>query len=193
VNEADNTADAATHRHSSVARVSALVALIAGTFVAGHLVNARLNPLVELSGWVHRAGSAGPLLFVILFLALNTVGVPLPVLGAAAGAVFGPVAGATTSLVAMTITACVQFLLARYVVGDRVRQRLGRSLVRASNLLERRGAMAVAGARLVPGPFSEFNMLAGLTVLTLRDFTIGTIVGCAPKALAWSGIGALLS
>jgi uncharacterized membrane protein YdjX (TVP38/TMEM64 family) len=36
-------------------------------------------------------------------------------------------------------------------------------------------------------------MLAGLTVLTLRGFAIGTIVGCAPKALAWSGIGALLS
>jgi hypothetical protein len=49
-----------------------------------------------------------------------------------------------------------------------------------------------ADARLMPGPFSEFNMLAGLTVLKLRDFTVGTIIGCAPKALAWSGIGALL-
>ena len=52
--------------------------------------------------------------------------------------------------------------------------------------------MAVAGARLLPGPFSEFNMLAGLTSLRLRDFMIGTILGCVPKALAWSGIGALL-
>jgi uncharacterized membrane protein YdjX (TVP38/TMEM64 family) len=65
-------------------------------------------------------------------------------------------------------------------------------LVRVSPLLERRGVMTVAGVRLVPGPFSEFNMLAGLTVLKLRDFTVGTIIGCAPKALAWSGIGALL-
>jgi uncharacterized membrane protein YdjX (TVP38/TMEM64 family) len=52
--------------------------------------------------------------------------------------------------------------------------------------------MAVAGTRLLPGPFSELNMLAGLTVLKLRDFTIGTIIGCVPKALAWSGLGALL-
>ena len=52
--------------------------------------------------------------------------------------------------------------------------------------------ITVAGLRLVPGPFSELNMLAGLTVLKLRDFTVGTIIGYTPKALAWSGIGALL-
>jgi uncharacterized membrane protein YdjX (TVP38/TMEM64 family) len=35
-------------------------------------------------------------------------------------------------------------------------------------------------------------MVAGLTLLKLRDFTIGTVIGCAPKALAWSGLGAYL-
>ena len=59
-------------------------------------------------------------------------------------------------------------------------------------MVERRGVLAVAGARLLPGPFSEFNMLAGLTLLKLRDFAIGTVIGCAPKALAWSGLGALV-
>ena len=160
--------------------------------LAGHFLNEWLDPLAEVRGRVNRAGSAGPLLFVILFLALNTVGVPLPLLGAAAGVAFGPLTGAATSLVAMTTTACAQFLLARHVVGQRVRQRLGQKVVRVSQLLERRGVWAVAGVRLVPGPFSEINMLAGLSVLSLRDFTIGTVIGCAPKALAWSGIGALL-
>jgi uncharacterized membrane protein YdjX (TVP38/TMEM64 family) len=131
-------------------------------------------------------------MFIILFLALNTVGVPLPVLGTVAGAAFGPVSGATTSLVAMTMTACAQFLLARHVAGERVRDRLGHRLVWVNQLLERRGTIAVAGARLLPSPFSEFNMAAGLTSLRLRDFTIGTVIGCGPKALAWSGLGALL-
>src|SRR5262245_60159465 len=102
--------------------------------VAGHVLNQWQDPLAELREWVNRAGSAGPLLFVVLFLALNTVGVPLPVLGAVAGVAFGPISGATTSLVAMTITACAQFLLARYVVGERVRQRLGHASVRVSRL-----------------------------------------------------------
>ena len=160
--------------------------------VAGYLLNEWIDPLTGLRGWVDRAGSAGPLLFVVLFLALNTLGVPLPVLGTAAGIAFDPVSGATISLAAMTITACAQFLLARHIVGERVRQRLGHALARVNQLVERRGLLAVAGARLLPGPFSEFNMLAGLTLLELRDFTIGTIIGCAPKALAWSGLGALL-
>ena len=177
---------------SFVVRLSALAVLIAGAVAAGHLLNEWMDPLAALRGWVTRAGIAGPMLFVVVFLALNTAGVPLPVLGAAAGTAFGPVSGATTLLVAMTITACVQFLLARHVVGERVRQRLGHALVRVNQLVERRGVLAVAGARLLPGPFSEFNMLAGLTLLRLRDFTIGTVIGCTPKALAWSGLGALL-
>jgi uncharacterized membrane protein YdjX (TVP38/TMEM64 family) len=170
----------------------ALAVLMAGTAAAGYLLEAWMDPLPALREWVSRAGSAGPLVFAALFLALNTVGVPLPVLGAAAGVAFGPVSGATTLLAAMTITACAQFLLARYVVGERVRQRLGQALVRVSPLLERRGVIAVAGARLLPVPFSEFNMLAGLTFLGLRPFTIGTVIGCVPKALVWSGVGALL-
>jgi uncharacterized membrane protein YdjX (TVP38/TMEM64 family) len=192
VSRPGDTARDARLGRSSVVRLSALAVLFAGTVAAGRLLHAWLDPLAELRGWVNRAGGAGPPLFVVLFLALNTVGVPLPVLGAAAGVAFGPVSGATTSLVAMTITACAQFLLARHVVGERVRQRLGHALVRVNQLLERRGVIAVAGARLLPGPFSEFNMLAGLTLLKLRDFMIGTILGCVPKALAWSGIGALL-
>jgi uncharacterized membrane protein YdjX (TVP38/TMEM64 family) len=192
VNRPGNTAGDARLGRSSVVRLSALAALIAGTVAGGHLLNAWMDPLAELRGWVNWAGRAGPPLFVVLFLALNTLGVPLPVLGAAAGVAFGPVSGATTALVAMTITACAQFLLARYVVGGWVRQRLGHALARVNQLLERRGGIAVAGARLLPAPFSEFNMLAGLTLVKLRDFTIGTVIGCAPKALAWSGIGAIL-
>jgi uncharacterized membrane protein YdjX (TVP38/TMEM64 family) len=191
VNQDESTA-IDVRQHSLVVRLTALAALIAATLALGHVLNSWLDPIAALRESVHRAGTAGPLLFVVLFLALNTAGIPLPILGATTGVAFGPVLGTVTLFVAMTITACIQFVLARYVVGDMVRQRLGHALVRVNRLLERRGAIAVASARLLPGPFSEFNMLAGLTSLTLRDFAIGTIVGCAPKALAWSGLGALL-
>lgn len=187
-----DTAENVRLGRASLVRVSILAAFIAGTVVAGHFFKAWTDPFAELRGWLEQAAGAGSLLFLVLFLALNTMGVPAPVLGAAAGAAFGAVTGAAVTFVALTITACLQFLLARHVVGERVRQRLGRAFVRVSQLLERRGVMAVAGARLLPGPFSEFNMLAGLTSVKLRDFMIGTLLGCVPKALAWSGIGALL-
>ena len=55
------------------------------------------------------------------------------------------------------------------------------------------GGGVVAGGRLLPGPFSELNMAAGLTPLAFRDFAVGTLLGCLPKAIAWSGVGAALS
>jgi uncharacterized membrane protein YdjX (TVP38/TMEM64 family) len=192
VNRSGDTADDAGLERSSLVRVSVLAVFIAGTVLTGLFFKEWTDPFAELRGWLTQASGAGLLLFPVLFLALNTAGVPAPVLGAAAGATFGPVSGAAVTLVTLTITACAQFLLARHVVGERVRQRLGHAFVRVSDLLERRGAIAIACARLVPGPFSEFNMLAGLTSLKLRDFMFGTILGCVPKALAWSGIGALL-
>jgi uncharacterized membrane protein YdjX (TVP38/TMEM64 family) len=57
---------------------------------------------------------------------------------------------------------------------------------------QRREVTAVAGARLLPGPFGELNMLVGLTSLKLRDFLIGTFIGGVPKTLAWS-VSALFS
>jgi uncharacterized membrane protein YdjX (TVP38/TMEM64 family) len=192
MSQPDTTRGNARDWRSSAGRIIAIVVLIAGTVAGGYLLNAWMDPIAELREWVDGAGRAGPALFVVSFLALNTLGVPLPVLGTAAGVAFGPVFGTTTLLLAMTFTACAQFLLARYVVGTHVRQRLGGGLVRVNQLLERRGVLAVVAARLLPGPFSEFNMLAGLTMLNLRDFMAGTVVGCVPKALAWSGLGALL-
>lgn len=192
VNPSGDTPDDTRPGRSSLVRLSVLAVFIVGTLVAGHFFSAWTDPFTELTAWLKQASGAGLLLFLVLFPALNTVGVPAPVLGAAAGAVFGPVAGAAVTLVAMTITAWAQFLFARHVGGERLRQRLGHAFVRVSHQLERRGVIAVAGARLLPGPFSELNMLAGLTSLRLRDFMIGTLLGCVPKALAWSGIGALL-
>jgi uncharacterized membrane protein YdjX (TVP38/TMEM64 family) len=100
--------------------------------------------------------------------------------------------GAAVTLSAMWVTACIQFLLARRLGGERLRKRLGDQLGRIGLLLERRGALAVAGGRLLPGPFSELNMAAALTPLTFRDFAVGTFLGCAPKAAAWSAVGAAL-
>ena len=65
MNRPGETAGNARLGHYSVVRLSALAVLIAGTVAAGHLLNEWMDPLAELRGWVNRAGSAGPLLFVV--------------------------------------------------------------------------------------------------------------------------------
>ncbi len=174
-------------------RLAALVALIAGLAVAGHVTGAAAVTTHELREWVQGFSRLAPLVFICLFFALNTLGVPLPVLGVVGGATFGVVEGSAVTLSAMTVTACIQFLAARRVGGERLRQRFGARLGRIGLLLERRGALAVAGGRLLPGPFSELNAAAGLTPLAFRDFAVGTLLGCTPKAIAWSGVGAALT
>lgn len=145
----------------------------------------------ELRTWLGATPDIAPLLFIGLFLALNTIGVPAPVLGAAAGIAFGALPGAGVMLAAMTITGCAQFLLARHFGGERLRRRLADRLGRFGRRLERRGVWAIAGARLLPFPFSEFNLMAGLTPIRFRDFALGTVVGCVPKAVVWAGLAAL--
>ena len=113
-------------------------------------------------------------------------------LGAAAGVTFGALLGAGVTFAAMTITGCAQFLLARHFGGERLRGGVAEKLGRFGRRLERRGVFAVAGARLLPIPFSEFNVLAGLTPIRFRDFALGIAVGGAPKAVVWAGLAALL-
>ena len=173
-------------------RLAGLVALIAGVAIVGYATGLTALTADELREWLRSSSRLAPLVFIFLFFALNTLGLPAPVLGALGGVTFGLVEGAAVTLAAMWVTACMQFLLARRLGGERLRERLGAQLGRIGLLLERRGALAVAGGRLLPGPFSELNMAAGLTPLTFRDFALGTILGCAPKAAAWSAVGAAL-
>jgi uncharacterized membrane protein YdjX (TVP38/TMEM64 family) len=173
-------------------RLVGLVALIVGVAIAGHASGAVAVTAASLREWVQGFSRLAPLIFIALFLVLNTIGLPAPVLGAVGGGTFGLFAGTAVTLSAMWVTACIQFLLARRLGGELLRKRLGDRLGRVGLLLERRGALAVAGGRLLPGPFSELNMAAGLTPLTFRDFALGTLLGCAPKAAAWSAVGAVL-
>src|SRR5262249_61825382 len=82
VNRSDDTAAAAALGRSSLIRVSVLAVFIGGTVAAGYLFTAWTDPFAELRGWLKQASGAGALLFVVLFLALNTSGIPTPVLGA---------------------------------------------------------------------------------------------------------------
>jgi uncharacterized membrane protein YdjX (TVP38/TMEM64 family) len=171
-------------------RLAGVVIAIVAVTLVGYVSGATVVTTDEVRQWVQGFALFAPPIFIGLFVVLNTLGLPLPVLGVVGGATFGVFWGTAVTLTAMTVAACLQLGLARRLGGERLRGRLGAQLGRLGPLLERRGVLAVAAGRLVPGPFSELNMAAGLTPLTFRDFAIGTVLGCAPKAMAWSGVGA---
>lgn len=146
-------------------------------------------PPDRLGGLLDALGPFAPAGFVGLFVALNTAGVPAPLLGAAGGLALGLVPGALATVAGMTVAACGQLLLGRRLTGSALAAVRLPGSGRLQKVLQGPGWLAVVALRLVPGPFSEVNMAAGLTPLRLRSMAIGTLIGGAPKALAWAALG----
>jgi uncharacterized membrane protein YdjX (TVP38/TMEM64 family) len=110
-------------RARSVMRLAGVISLIVATALVGHASGATAMTARDLREWVQGFSRFAPLVFICLFAVLNTLGLPLPVLGVVGGATFGLLEGAVVTLSAMTVTACVQFLLARHLGGERLRKR----------------------------------------------------------------------
>jgi uncharacterized membrane protein YdjX (TVP38/TMEM64 family) len=168
-------------------RVGLLLAAV-GLLAAGARLLGPWSP-ERLQGLLAAAGPLAPAAFVGLFMLLNTAGVPAPLLGAAGGLAFGLVPGALATLAGMTAAACVQLLVGRRLAGSALSVVRLPGTRRLQTALQGRGWLAVVALRLAPGPFSEVNLAAGLTPLSLRSMAIGTLIGGIPKALGWAALG----
>jgi uncharacterized membrane protein YdjX (TVP38/TMEM64 family) len=168
-------------------RVGLLLAIL-GILAIGARLLGPWSP-ERLRGLLAAAGPFAPVAFVTLFVLLNSVGVPAPLLGAAGGLALGLVPGALATLAGMTAAASVQLLLGRRLTGPAVASVRLPGTDRLPKALQGRGWLAVVALRLAPGPFSEVNLAAGLTPLRLRSMAVGTLIGGAPKALGWAALG----
>ena len=122
--------------------------------------------LKALQGWIGGMGIWGPLVFVVLYAAATVAALPGSVMSVFAGAVFGPVVGVVTVIVAATIGACLAFLVGRYFARESIARWLSQKekFRQLDDLTERQGAIIVAVTRLVPlFPFNLLNYGFGLT------------------------------
>jgi uncharacterized membrane protein YdjX (TVP38/TMEM64 family) len=168
-------------------RVGLLLAIL-GLLAAGARLLGPWSP-DRLQGLLAAAGPFTPAAFVGLFVVLNTAGVPAPLLGAVGGLALGLIPGALATLAGMTVAACVQLLLGRRLTRSAMAAVRLPGAHRLQQALQGGGWLAVVALRLAPGPFSEVNLAAGLTALRVRSMAIGTLIGGAPKALAWTALG----
>ncbi len=140
-------------RRTLLIRAVALGLLVAALTAAGHFSGLSALSVDELRKWLRAAPGIAPLLFIGSFLVLNTIGLPAPLLGAAAGITFGAFPGAGVTLAAMTITGCAQFLLARRFGGEHLRRRFAEAArpLRSSPGTPRR--LGHCGSAAAPAPF----------------------------------------
>lgn len=137
-----------------------------------------------------------PVLSVAVFM-LVYVGVTafsLPVAAALtllAGALFGRWLGTLWVNLAATTGATLACLAARYLLRDWVQERLKGGRLEALNQgIARDGLHYLLSLRLLPVfPFFLINLAAGVTLLPLRHFIVGTMVGTLPGTFLYVNAG----
>lgn len=165
-----------------------LMAILAGVAVAASRGDA-LNP-VAVERLVASAGATAPLLFVLGYAVATVFFMPGSVLTLAAGALFGPVAGAFYSLTGATLGATLAFLVARFLAGEWVARKAGGRLRDFVRGVEAEGWRFVAFVRLVPlFPFNLVNYALGLTRIPLAQYVLTSYFCMLPGALAYAYLG----
>jgi uncharacterized membrane protein YdjX (TVP38/TMEM64 family) len=115
------------------------------------------------------------------FLLSSLLFVPVTIVIAGTGALFGPLLGPAYALAGALLAAAVAFGVGRLLGRDSVRQLASRRLVALNRRLTRHGLLAMTVLRLFPvAPFTVINLIAGASEIRARDFMLGSLIGMSP-------------
>jgi phosphatidylserine/phosphatidylglycerophosphate/cardiolipin synthase-like enzyme/uncharacterized membrane protein YdjX (TVP38/TMEM64 family) len=115
------------------------------------------------------------------FLLSSLLFVPVTIVIAGTGALFGPLLGPAYALAGALLAAAVAFGVGRLLGRNSVRQLASRRLVALNRRLTRHGLLAMTVLRLFPvAPFTVVNLIAGASEIRARDFMLGSLIGMSP-------------
>ncbi len=125
-----------------------------------------------------------PLLVIGAYVIGSLVLVPLTLLIAVTGIVFGVSPGAAYAMAGTLCAAAAGYGLGAVLGRDAARRLLGARLNRLSRRVARRGTLAMILIRLLPlAPFGVINIVCGASHIRLRDYLLGTLIGTLPGVL----------
>ena len=169
-------------------RICILLLLVAG--IAAAIIYREHFDAAALEGWVKDSGSAGPIVFMLIYVIGTVFFLPGAVLTLAGGALFGPIYGSFYNLTAATIGAMISFIVARYLAHDWVEKKTGGRMKQLKQGVEGEGWKFVAFVRLVPlFPFNVLNYALGLTKIKFSHYSIATYIFMLPGAVAYTYLG----
>jgi phospholipase D1/2 len=122
-----------------------------------------------------------PLAVVASYVVAGLLMVPVMLLIAVTGIVFGAVWGMAYAVVGTMLSASLTYGIGMWLGRDTVRRMLGARVNRLSRRIAKRGIIAMTVIRMLPiAPFSIVNIVAGASHIRFRDYMIGTFLGMAP-------------
>ncbi|MDB5824352.1 MAG: hypothetical protein JWR21_3056 [Herminiimonas sp.] len=164
--------------------MAALGLLLGGLAIAWHATP--LKEWVNLAALIALARSVvdmpfAPLAVVAAYVIGGLVMLPVMLLIAVSGVVFGPFVGALYAIAGSMASATVAYAIGWWLGRDVVGRMLGPRINRLSRRIAKRGILAMMVVRLVPvAPFTIVNMVAGASHIRFRDYLIGTLLGMTP-------------
>jgi uncharacterized membrane protein YdjX (TVP38/TMEM64 family) len=141
--------------------------------------------VLQLMEWLRGIDIWGPVLFILIEIAVVIFLLPGILFTMGAGFLFGPVLGTVYVVTGHTIGGALAFLIARKFFGRRAVEFLKkRQGMRDLDLyLSEQGWRTILLTRMVPFfPFKLSNYCFGVMHFSLRDFIIGSAIGMIPIA-----------
>jgi phospholipase D1/2 len=139
---------------------------------------------------VFSAARWAPLLVLLAYTPASLVLFPRPIITLFAVISFGIWAGFLLAFIGILIAAAASYYLGRKLNRGLVRRIAGTRLNRLSQVMRRRGLLAMTAIRLVPiAPFAVVNIVAGAIRVPLRHFMIGSALGILPGTLVATVFG----
>ncbi len=148
----------------------------------------------KIQEWLADAGIFAPL-FYILVMAAAVVISPIPSLplDIAAGAFFGPVQGTIYSVAGALLGAVISFLIARLLGRELIERFLGGHVNFCESCSNRLLTKVVFFSRLLPVvSFDVISYGAGLTKMSLKHFSLATLLGMIPLTFLYNYSGSVL-
>lgn len=125
-----------------------------------------------------------PLWIMLAFVIGGLLMVPVTLLIAATGIVFGTFPGAWYAIAGALLSAAAGYIVGMLLGRDAVRRLMGKRISRLSVRIARRGLIAMIIVRTLPlAPYSVVNMVAGASHIRWNDYLIGTAIGMLPGIL----------
>ena len=122
-----------------------------------------------------------PLVILAAYVVGGLISVPITLMIAATGLVFGALEGGVYAFIGTAASATVTYLLGRWLGRETVRRLAGPRINGLSERLAERGLVAMVILRVLPvAPFTVVNVIAGASQIGLRDYLLGTLIGMGP-------------
>lgn len=149
------------------------------------------NYRLQLKSFVNNHYFASVLLYILTYITIATLGIPVAIiLSLLGGFLFGVVQAVIFISISATIGATIAFSLSKHFFGTWIQKKYKSKLSAFNRSVEEDGKLYLLSIRLIPIlPFIVINLLSGVTNIPTKHFIWTTLVGIIPISIIYAYAG----